>query len=138
MSIQKRCKHFQLPLHKDSRGELVVMEENVLGYEWKRVFWIHNVPKGEERGNHAHRTCEELIFVLSGSFEIELFDGLETMHLMLDKPHEGVFIPRMVWCRLYNFSPNAVILCFATQEYLPEGYIHDYQQFIEEFHLQNC
>lgn len=118
-----------LPYHSDTRGTLWVCENTVANMLWKRAFWIKDIPAGEERGNHAHRSCHELLCAVSGSFDVELSNGRDTLQVHLDNPNEGLLIPAMVWCRLYNFSPDAIVLCFASQEYIPEGYINDYEEF---------
>lgn len=132
MRIQEKCKLLSFPLHIDLRGNLVVVQQRDVAMQWERIFWIHGVPEGLERGAHAHRTCKELVVPIAGSFEIELSDGKETLHLIMDSPCKGIFIPEMIWCRLFNFSQDAIVLCLASQEYLPAGYIHNYEDFLRE------
>lgn len=137
MNIHERCRLIALPQYVDERGALVVMEHQQGEQQWTRAFWIHHVENQSERGGHAHRTCDELLIAVAGRFEVELFDGKETMRVLLDNPQEALLIPAMVWCRLFNFSSDAVALCFASQEYFPDGYIHDYQEFIQECNSVN-
>lgn len=116
-----------IPQIRDSRGALSFLQTDDL--EFKRVFWIYNVPQGAERGGHAHRTCSELLLAAHGSFDLELNDGSKTVCIHLDRPDKAVLIRPMVWCRLFNFSSDFVGLCLASQEYLPDGYINSFEEF---------
>lgn len=133
---------FKLPTFTDCRGALTFLQNGKLnlhadkpdGYDetflFERAFWIYDVPASSERGGHAHRTCAELLVALHGSFDLELTDGQDTCTIHLERPDKGVLIRPMVWCRLFNFSPDFVGLCLASQEYLPEGYINSYSDFV--------
>lgn len=123
-----------LPEIRDSRGALSVIERDE-NYAFERVFWIYDVPEGSERGGHAHRSCAELLFAVHGSFDVELCNGRERKTFHLDSPSTGLIIRPMVWCRLFNFSADFVGLCMASQKYLPEGYINDWQTFYESCNL---
>lgn len=118
----------ELPHIKDARGELTFVQPPA--YTFKRAFWIYGVPAGAERGQHAHRTCSELLIAVYGSLDVELFDGKDTVVVHLDNPHRGLFIRPLVWCRLYNFTDGFVGVCLASQEYLPEGYINTMDEFL--------
>ena len=82
------------------------------------------------RGDHAHRTCEMVLFPIGGSFDIELDDGEDRTLLHMDDPSQGVFIPPLVWCKLLNFTKDAACLSLASEEYRAEDYIHDYEEFL--------
>lgn len=113
----------ELPEISDERGSLTFVQHPEV--EFKRAFWIYNVPEGAIRGEHAHETCYELVFAVHGSLDIELYDGKDRVVVHLDHPRKGVIIRPRVWCTLYNFSPDFVGLCLASQEYQPGGYIND-------------
>ncbi len=113
-----------IPLITDARGSLCVAENADLPFEVKRVFWIFDVPEGQTRGCHAHNTCAEVVFPITGSFEIEVDDGTESMTLLMDSPNRGIHIPPKVWCKLKNFAPGTVCVVLASQEYDAEGYIN--------------
>lgn len=136
---------FDLPQHKDDRGALTFVQNDSMmlkpsgdedadcvGFDFERVFWIYDVPAGAERGGHAHRTCAELLVAVHGSFDLELNDGQHVTTVRLDRPDKAVLIRPMVWCRLYNFSPDFVGLCLASQEYLPQGYINAFEEFVAQ------
>lgn len=119
-----------LPAITDARGTLSFIQETEFPIE--RAFWIYNVPEGSERGGHAHRTCSEILFAISGSFDVDLVYGEERKTVHLANPSDGLIIRPMVWCRLYNFSSDFVGLCLASQKYTPEGYVNSYEQFLDE------
>ena len=81
------------------------------------------------RGNHAHRTCEMVLFPIGGGFDIELDDGEMRQTLHMDDPSQGVFIPPLVWCKLTNFTAGAACISLASEVYASEDYIHDYEEF---------
>jgi len=121
----------ELPRAKDARGTLSFYD-GISPFVVKRVFWITNVPDMQERGYHAHRFCSELVVAVSGSFSVELTDRDGQVTYSLDTPECGLFIPPMCWCRLYDFSENAVLLCLADSTYSPEGYVNDFEEFRKE------
>ena len=122
--LPKDVKWVQLTGHEDDRGVLTALTERV-DIEWdvRRVFWITDVPEGQGRGCHAHRTCHELAFAVSGAFDITIDDGEQRATFCVDSPQRGIVIPAGTWCELRNFRPGTVCLVLASEEYKPEGYI---------------
>ena len=120
--------------YTDSRGKLNVAQLDHLSQDFsiKRVFWITDVPEGTIRGEHANRECTELLVAVSGKVSLWLTDGSKEWNITLSNPNQGLYIPPMVWCKLYDFSSDATIVCMADKEYNPEQYINDYQQFLSE------
>ena len=120
--------------YTDSRGKLNVAQLDHLSQDFsiKRVFWITDVPEGTIRGEHANRECTELLVAVSGKVSLWLTDGSEEWNITLSDPNQGLYIPPMVWCKLYDFSSDATIVCMADKEYDPEQYINDYQRFLSE------
>ena len=120
--------------YTDSRGKLNVAQLDHLSQDFsiKRVFWITDVPEGTIRGEHANCECTELLVAVSGKVSLWLTDGREEWNITLSDPNQGLYIPPMVWCKLYDFSSDATIVCMADKEYDPEQYINDYQQFLSE------
>ena len=118
----------------DERGALCVVQSDNLHvpFDIKRVFWIYGVPQGAERGEHANRSCTELLVAVSGSVRIWLTDGHTECEVLLDRPDKGLYIPPMVWCHLKDFSSDCVCLCMANQNYDEKLYLNDYNQFLEE------
>ena len=118
----------------DKRGSLCVAQSNLLhqDFDIKRVFWIYNVPEGAVRGEHANRSCTELLVAVHGSVRVWLTDGKSECEVVLDHPEKGLYIPPMVWCRLTHFSKECVCMCMANQDYNEDLYINKYDAFIKE------
>lgn len=127
---------FELDTFGDERGVLAklnVSDDTNMPFDVKRVFWISGVPVGKMRGKHAHRTCQEVLFALHGSFNVRVTDGIHGWQAFhLNEPHRGLTIPAMYWCELSDFTADAVCLCLASEEYDAGGYISDYQSFLRE------
>ncbi|MDD2987194.1 FdtA/QdtA family cupin domain-containing protein [Flavobacterium sp.] len=119
----------QLPKIKDPRGNLSVIEKEVIPYEIKRVYYLYDVPSGAERGGHSHRVQKEFLVALSGSFNVIVNDGLNEQVFTLNNPSEGLLIHNGVWRELKNFSSGAVCLVVASDVFEEEDYIRDFQEF---------
>ncbi|WP_330442933.1 sugar 3,4-ketoisomerase [Flavobacterium sp. C4GT6] len=118
-----------LPRIEDRRGNLSVIEKEVLPYEMKRVYYLYDVPGGAERGGHSHIDQQEFLIALSGSFEVVLNDGEQETTVTLNIPNKGLLIPKGIWRELKNFSSGAVCLVIASDVYLEEDYIRDFDDF---------
>ena len=122
-----------LPKIADPRGNLTVAEQmKNVPFDIARVYWTYDVPGGERRGGHAHRTCEEVIIAVSGSFDVMVEDGhggQETFHL--NHPYQGLYVGTNVWRTLEDFSSGAVCLVLASELFDEQEYIYDYQEFLE-------
>jgi dTDP-4-dehydrorhamnose 3,5-epimerase-like enzyme len=124
------CTLLPFPKIQDPRGNLTFVEENRhIPFGIERVYWIYDVPGGAERGGHAFREQQEVIIALSGSFDVLLDDGMEQKTVHLNRAYTGLYVPRMIWRRMENFSTNAVAYVLASTEYSKEDYILDYEQF---------
>ena len=120
-----------LPKILDKRGNLTFIEEqNHIPFKIERTFWIYDVPGGENRGGHAYRETEEFIVALSGSFTVLLDDGLERQEFHLSRSYYGLYVPRMVWREMADFSTNSLALVLASTPYSAEDYIRDYNEFL--------
>jgi len=121
----------QLPRFYDLRGNLSFIEEDThLPFRLRRVYWIYDVPGGEQRGGHAFRETEELIVSLSGSFDIVLNDGKDEWRFMLNRSYNGGLVPKMIWRTLENFSTNSLALILSSTDYSEDDYIRDWEEFI--------
>lgn len=127
------CRLIRIPCVRDERGALAFAEvQRVIPFDVERVFWIYDVPKDVCRGGHAHWTCHELVVPVNGAFTVVLDDGQMRSEIRMERPDEGVLIPAGVWCELRDFAPGTVLLVMASQDYQPEGYVHDYTAFIKK------
>lgn len=120
-----------LPKILDDRGNLSVIEEEThIPFKIKRVYWIYDVPGGEFRGSHAFKNTHEFIVCLSGSFDVILSDGNEEQKISLNRSYYGVYIPRLIWRTLNNFSTNSLALVLASEEYDENDYLRDFNEFV--------
>ena len=117
--------------HTDLRGSLIAGHfAEMIPFVPKRFFSVYDVPGKDVRGEHAHRTCHQFMLCLHGSVLIVLDDGERRQQLRLDSPTIGVYVPPMVWGVQYQYSPEAVLLVFASHEYDADDYVRDYEEFL--------
>lgn len=113
----------------DGRGNLSVIEKDIVPFKIKRVYYLYDVPSDSTRGGHAHKELQQFLIALSGSFDVVLDDGLKRRIITLNRPNKGLLIPNGVWRELENFSAGAVCLSLVSDEYDEEDYIRDYNDF---------
>ena len=119
-----------LPKIVDSRGNLSFFEhDRQLPFEVARTYWIYDVPGGETRGSHAFKEQQEFIVALSGSFDVVLHDGKKEIRFALNRSYYGLFIPRMYWRRLENFSTNSLALIVSDMAYKDGDYIRNFEEY---------
>ena len=119
-----------LPKILDERGNLTFIESlNHINFDIKRVYWIYDVPGGEERGGHAFKNSSELIIAISGSFDISLDSGTEKNKFTLNRSYQGVFVPKLTWRSIDNFSTNALCLILSSSVFNEIDYIRDVNEF---------
>lgn len=120
----------QLPVIEDVRGNLAFLQNDVLPFELKRVYYLFDVPSTAFRGGHSHIDQQEILIALSGSFEVVLDDGFHKKSFLLNKPNVGLWIPAGIWRELQNFSSGALCLVVASDVFIEEDYIRDYDAFL--------
>lgn len=121
-----------LPKLHDLRGNLSFIEEDThFPFSIRRVYWIYDVPGGETRGGHAFKETNEMIVALSGSFDVILSDINKEYRFSLNRSYIGVFVPKMMWRKIENFSTNSLALILASTEYSEDDYIRDFELFSE-------
>jgi oxalate decarboxylase/phosphoglucose isomerase-like protein (cupin superfamily) len=126
------AKILNLPKIFDVRGNLSFAEDfNHLPFKIMRAYWIYDVPGGAERGGHAYRENEEFIIALSGSFDVVLDDGKGTKRFHLNRSYYGLYVPKMLWRHMDNFSTNSLALVLSSTEYNEDDYIRDGEIFKE-------
>jgi hypothetical protein len=124
------CSIIELPKISDPAGNItpVTNDENV-PFGVKRVFYIYDIPGGEARGAHAHKECHQFLVAASGSFEVELDDGLNKKTVSLNLPYYGLHIPPGIWASEKGFSSGAICLVLASHKYDEQDYIRSYGEF---------
>jgi mannose-6-phosphate isomerase-like protein (cupin superfamily) len=120
----------KIPVVEDVRGNLGIIQSDFLPFEFKRVYYLFDVPSTAFRGGHAHVDQQEVLIALSGSFEVTVNDGIEKKRYLLNKPNVGLLIPTGIWRELENFSSGAVCLVLASDDFLEEDYIRDFDEFL--------
>lgn len=117
-------------INDPTRGNLTVVEQHEhITFEIKRAYWIYDVPSGESRGGHAHKTLYQLLIPMSGSFKVMLDNGIERREVLLNHPWQGLLLVPGVWRTLEDFSSGAVCMCLASEHYDESEYIRDYDEF---------
>lgn len=120
----------EVPVVEDVRGNLGFIQKDLLPFEFKRVYYLFDVPSNAFRGGHSHLEQQEVLIALSGSFEVVLNDGFEKKSFVLNKPNIGLFIPNGIWRELENFSSGAICLVLASDVFMEEDYIRDFDAFM--------
>lgn len=116
----------------DNRGKLVVVEGiNDIPFDIKRVFYIYESDKDVIRGQHANRNSEFVLINVSGKSKVRIDYGNKEEIFILDKPHTGIYIPKMVWKDMYDFSEDSVLLVLASETYDSREYIRSYEEYIK-------
>lgn len=120
-----------IPKVEDYRGNIAIVEKEVIPFEIKRVYYLYDVPSTAHRGGHAHKEQLELLIPLSGSFDVVLNDGKSQQKVTLNKPDKGLLIKTNIWRELENFSSGSICLVLASDVFLEEDYIRDFDAFLD-------
>ncbi len=111
-----QCKLIELGKNHHANGNLTVVENGkLIPFDIKRVFYIYDVPGGEERGGHSHKKLQQVIVAISG----------------VNRPYQGLLVAPGVWSKQHNFSSGSVCLVLASDHYCEEDYVRDYDQFLQ-------
>jgi uncharacterized RmlC-like cupin family protein len=125
------CSLITLEKVKNRAGNLSPIEGlKDIPFEIKRVFYIYDIPGGESRGAHAHKECHQLLFAVSGSFDVVVQDGLNHRRITLNRPNIGLYIPPKIWAAETNFSSGAICLVIASHDYNENDYIRNYEEYL--------
>lgn len=132
MGNMSDCKIIDLPKHEDPRGNLSVIEGGVhIPFDIKRVYYLYDVPGGSSRAGHGHKELQQLIIAMSGSFDVIVDDGFERKKFHLNRSYYGLYIPKLMWREVENFSSGGVCLVLASTKYEQDDYYHNYDDFVD-------
>jgi len=127
------CKIIDLPMIKNPKGNLTFIEAGrQIPFDIRRVYYLYDIPGGEDRGGHAHRALHQLIIAMSGSFDIHLDDGRAKKIVHMNRSYYGLYICPMIWREIDNFSSGAVCMALASEFYDEADYYRDYDLFIRD------
>ena len=116
-------------VHTDN-GNITVIENGInIPFDVKRIYYLYDVPSGEERGGHAHYELEQYIIAASGSFDVVLDDGINRRRILLNRPNLALHIVPGLWRELDNFSSGSICMVLASHTYDESDYIRDYKEF---------
>lgn len=122
----------RFPVVADLRGNLTVGEfERSVPFAPKRYFMVFGVPGREVRGEHAHRVCHQFLICVRGSCSVVADDGKARTEVALDDLATGLYLPPMTWGIQYKYSPDAVLLVFASHYYDNADYVRNYDEFLQ-------
>lgn len=126
------CKIIDLPKISEPRGNLTFIEGgHHIPFEIKRVYYLYDVPGGAERGAHGHRSLQQFIVAMSGSFDVVLDDGFDKKTIHMNRSYYGLYVAPMMWRDITNVSSGAVLMVLASEFYAESDYFRDYSQFLE-------
>lgn len=126
------CLLIDLPKVHNRAGNITALENQTsVPFDIKRVYYLYDVPGGEDRGGHAHKDLEQIIISVSGAFDVVIDDGYTKKTVHLDRPYMGLHIVPGIWRELVNFSSGAICLVLASEKYQESDYIRDYDDFLK-------
>lgn len=120
-----------IPKIENSLGNIAVIENDIIPFDIKRVYYLYDIPSSSVRGGHSHKKLHQVLIAISGSFDVVLKDGNSTQTITLNKPDKGLLITTNIWRELENFSSGAVCLVLASDVFIEEDYIRDYDDFLK-------
>ena len=133
MSLKEMCPVLHFGDLGDERGKLVVIEGGqAIPFDIQRVFYIYESDATVVRGQHANRESEFVLINVAGKSKVRITDGKEEIVVELDRPMMGVYIPKMIWKDMYDFSSDSVLLVLASTHYDGSEYIRDYDEYLKE------
>jgi len=128
-----RHKMIEFKQNGDDRGKLVVVEGmKDVPFDIKRIFYIYGSDTTVVRGQHANRRSQFVLINVCGSSKVRVIDGKKDEVFVLDKPHTGIYLPKMLWKDMYDFSEDSVLLVLASETYDSSEYIRDFDEYIKE------
>lgn len=136
MTLKEKCPILQFGDLGDERGKLVVIEgAQAIPFEIKRVFYIYDSDSTVVRGQHANRESEFVLINVAGKSKVRITDGKEEFVVELDRPMMGVYIPKMIWKDMYDFSSDSVLLVLASTHHDGNEYIRSYDNYLKEMQI---
>jgi hypothetical protein len=125
------CQILEFPRILDPRGSLTPIEGEVqVPFDIKRVYYIYDVPAGANRAGHSHRELQQVLIAISGSFDVHVDDGVQRKTFHMNRPYLGLYVPKMIWREIDNFSAGSVCVSLASARYAESDYYRNYEDFL--------
>jgi hypothetical protein len=126
------CTIIQLPKIENRAGNISPIHGNIdIPFEIKRVFYLYDIPGGEDRGAHAHRKCHQFLIAGSGSFNVLVDDGNNKRTFNLNRPYYGLYIPPGIWASEIGFSSGSICIALTSHKYDENDYIREYEDYLK-------
>ncbi len=128
----EKCRLLSFEQRGDERGHLVVIEGSQdIPFDIKRVFYIYGSDRDVVRGRHANYNSEFILINVSGTSKVKVDDGVNQKIFDLDRPHTGIYLPKLIWKDMYDFSPDSVLLVLSSEHYDDKEYIRNYEDYLK-------
>jgi len=139
MNVIEKAKMLEFAQKGDERGHLVIVEGGVdIPFNVERIFYIYGSQTGVSRGNHANRESEFVLINVAGTSKVKVDDGKgNEVVYSLNRPHTGIYIPKMIWKEMYDFSEDSVLLVLASTHYNDKEYIRSYDEYVRIVNNEN-
>lgn len=125
------CSLIQFPKLNNGVGNITRLQNGLeVPFEVKRIYYLYDIPGGESRGAHAHKSLRQILIAASGSFDVTLDDGQSRRTVTLSRPNIGLYIKPGIWRDILNFSSGVICLVLASELYKAQDYIRDYNDFL--------
>ncbi len=130
MSDISDCRILTFPKIQNRSGNITPIHNGIeVPFTIQRIFYLYDIPGGESRGAHAHKTCHQVLIAAGGSFDVAVEDGIHKKVFSLNRPYFGLHIPPMIWAKELNFSSGAICLVLTSTVYDASDYIRNYEEF---------
>jgi len=118
--------------HDDpSSAKLGVLNLANITFDVRRIYWITDFQDQTIRGQHAHKNLTQLMLLLTGSMDLEIFEGEKSRLIRLIGGDQPVLITPGQWRVMKNASSDAVVLVLASKEYDESDYIRNWDEYLE-------
>ena len=125
------CKFIDLPQFSDRRGNLSFVEHGSSVFNFKRFYFLYDVPFGVERAGHAHKNLHQLFFAFAGSYQLHLDDGKNKKTVLINQPNRPFYVCPHIWRVVDGFTSGAVCAVLASDHYTEDDYMRTYEEFAE-------